>query len=76
MKSFYVYKIALQYDDVFQMVKIHFNDPDIDYKDEKCKEDLLISIKILESEGVNLIFDPEILGTVPLFRLKLPSWTI
>ena len=72
VKSYYVYKIALQHDDVFQMVKIYFNDPDIDYKDKNCKEDLLISIKILESEGVNLIFDPESFGTIPLFRPKLP----
>ncbi|MBF8458325.1 hypothetical protein IV494_14165 [Kaistella sp. G5-32] len=72
VKSYYVYKIALQYDDVFQMVKIYFNDSDIDYKDEKCKEDLLISIKILESEGINLIFNPESFGTIPLFRPKLP----
>ncbi|KIA89574.1 hypothetical protein [Kaistella jeonii] len=72
VKSYYVYKIALQHDDVFQMVKVYFNDSNSNYKDENCKEDLLISIKILESEGVNLIFDAESFGTIPLFRPKLP----
>lgn len=72
VKSYFVYKIALQHDDVFQMLKIHFNDPDIDYKDENCKDDILMSIKVLEDDGVNLVFDPESFGTIPLFRPKLP----
>lgn len=73
VKSYYVYKIGLQHDDVFQMLKVYFNDPDIDYQDEHCNEDILVSIKILESEGVNLIFNPESFGIIPQFRPKLPG---
>ena len=73
VKSYYVYKIALQHDDVFKMLKVYFNDPDIDYQDENCKEDILISIKILENEGVKLTFDPENFKNIPLFKPKLPG---
>lgn len=73
VKSYYVYKIALQHDDVFQMLKVYFKDPDIDYQDENCNDDILISLKILKSEGVNLIFDPESFGNIPQFRPKLPG---
>ena len=73
VKSYFAYKIALQHDDVFQMLKVYFNDPDIDYQDENCKEDILVSVKILESEGVNLIFVPESFGIIPQFRPKLPG---
>lgn len=73
VKSYYVYKIALQHDDIFKMLKVYFNDPDIDYQDENCKEDILISLKILENEGVNLTFDPESFENIPLFRPKLPG---
>lgn len=73
VKSCYVYKIALQRDDVFKMLKVYFKDPDIDYQDKNCKEDILISLKILENEGVNLTFDPESFGNFPVFRPKLPG---
>ena len=73
VKSYFVYKIALQHDDVFQMLKVYFNDPDLDYQDENCNDDILISLKILKSEGVNLIFDPESFGNIPQFRPKLPG---
>ncbi|WP_156831972.1 hypothetical protein [Kaistella palustris] len=73
VKSYYVYKIALQHEDVFKMLKIYFNDPDVDYQDENCKEDILVSLKILETEGVNLTFNPESSGNIPVFRPKLPG---
>lgn len=73
VKSYYVYKIALQHDDVFQMVKVYFNDPDINYQDENCKDDILMSIKVLEEYGVNLIFDAESFIDIPQFRPKLPG---
>lgn len=71
VKSYFVYKIALYHDDVFQMLKVYFDDEGIDYQDENCKEDILVSIKILESEGVNLIFNPKSFEIIPQFRPKL-----
>lgn len=73
VKSFYVYKIALQHEDVFKMLKMYFNEPKIDYNDENCTEDILMSIKVLEGEGVNLTFDPKSFENIPLFRPKLPT---
>lgn len=72
VKSFYVYKIALEHDDVFQMLKVYFNDPDVDYRDENCRQDILVGTKILEQEGVILTFNPESFGNIPQFRPKLP----
>ena len=72
VKSYYVYKISLQENDVFKMVKVYFNDPENAYSDEDCMDDILVAIKILEQEGVALVFNSELFANVPLFRHKLP----
>ena len=72
VKSYYVYKIALQHNDVFNMVKVYFNDPEINYTDQDCVDDILVAIKILEQEGVTLIYEGELFADAPLFRPKLP----
>ena len=73
VKSYYVYKIALQHDDILQMIKVYFNNPDIDYQDENCREDISVSIKILEHDGINLTYDPDWFTEIPPFRPKLPG---
>ena len=71
VKSYYVYKISLQENDVFKMVKVYFNDPENAYSDQDCRNHILVAIKILEQEGVTLIFEPELFANIPLFRPKL-----
>lgn len=73
VKSYYVYKVSLHQNDVFKMVKVYFNDPEIIYTDQDCMDDILVSIKILEQEGVTLTFDPDTFVDIPLFRPKLPG---
>lgn len=73
VKSYYVYKVSIHQNDVFKMVELYFSDPEIDYTDEDCIDDILIAIKILEQEGVTLIFNPDIFVNTPLFRPKLPG---
>lgn len=73
VKSYYVYKVSIHQNDVFKMVELYFSDPEIDYTDEDCIDDILIAIKILEQEGVTLIFERELFGNIPLFRPKLPG---
>ena len=71
VKSYYVYKISLQENDVFKMVKVYFNDPENAYSDQDCRNDILVAIKILEHDDVTLIFNPDIFVNIPLFRPKL-----
>ena len=73
VKSYYVYKISLQEKDVFKMVKVYFNDPENAYSDQDCRNDILVAIKILEQEGVTLVFNPDLFVNIPLFRPKLPG---
>ena len=73
VKSYYVYKVSIHQNDVFKMLKLYFNDPEIIYSDEACMDDILVAIKILEQEGVNLSFDPDTFVNIPLFRPKLPG---
>lgn len=73
VKSYYVYKVSLQQNDVFKMVKLYFNDQEIIYTDQDCRNDILVAIKILEQEGVTLTFDPDNFVDIPLFRPKLPG---
>lgn len=73
VKSYYVYQVSLQHNDVFKMVKVNFSNPEIDYTDEDCVDDILVAIKILEQEGVTLTFNPDLFVNIPLFRPKLPG---
>ena len=73
VKSYYVYKVSIHQNDVFKMVKVYFNDPEIIYTDQDCRNDILVAIKILEQEGVTLTFDPDTFVDIPLFRPKLPG---
>lgn len=73
VKSYYVYKVSLQQNDVFKMVKLYFSDQEIIYTDQDCRNDILVAIKILEQEGVTLTFDPNNFVDIPLFRPKLPG---
>ena len=73
VKSYYVYKVSLQQNDVFKMVKLYFNDSEVVYSDQDCRNDILVAIKILEQEGVTLTFDPNNFVDIPLFRPKLPG---
>lgn len=73
VKSYYVYKVSIHQNDVFKMVKLYFNDPEIIYSDQDCMDDILVAIKIFEQEGVTLIFERELFWNVPLFRPKLPG---
>lgn len=72
VKSFYVYKVSINHHDVFKMIKVYFNDPEADYTDQNCMDDILLSIKILEHEGITLNFDPDAFAESPPFRPKLP----
>ena len=73
VKSYYVYKVSLQQNDVFEMIKVSLNDSEVVYSDQDCRNDILVSIKILEQEGVTLRFDPDTFVNIPLFRPKLPG---
>lgn len=73
VKSYYVYKVSIQQNDVFKMVKVYFSDPEFDYTDQDCMDDILVAIKILEQDDVTLIFNPDIFVNIPLFRPKLPG---
>ena len=73
VKSYYVYKVSIHQNDVFKMMKHYFSDLEIDYNDQDCMDDILLALKILEQEGVTLIFEREIFENVPLFRPKLPG---
>ncbi|AZI32992.1 hypothetical protein [Kaistella carnis] len=73
VKSYYVYKVSLQQNDVFKMVKLYCNDSEVVYSDQDCRNDILVAIKILEQEGVTLVFNPDLFVNIPLFRPKLPG---
>ena len=73
VKSYYVYKVSLQQNDVFEMIKVSLNDSEFVYSDQDCRNDILVAIKILEQEGVTLTFDPDTFVDIPLFRPKLPG---
>ena len=73
VKSYYVYKVSLQQKDVFEMIKVSLNDSEVVYSDQDCRNDILVAIKILEQEGVTLVFNPDLFVNIPLFRLKLPG---
>ena len=73
VKSYYVYKVSLQQNDVFEMIKASLNDSEVVYSDQDCRNDILVAIKILEQEGVTLTFDPDTFVDIPLFRPKLPG---
>ena len=73
VKSYYVYKVSLQQNDVFEMIKVSLNDSEVVYSDQDCRNDILVAIKILEQEGVTLTFDPDTFVDIPLFRPKLPG---
>ena len=71
VKSYYVYKVSLQQKDVFEMIKVSLNDSEVVYSDQDCRNDILVAIKILEQEGVTLVFNPDLFVNIPLFRPKL-----
>ena len=73
VKSYYVYKVSLQQNDVFEMIKVSLNDSEVVYSDQDCRNDILVAIKILEQEGVTLVFNPDLFVNIPLFRPKLPG---
>lgn len=73
VKSYYVYKVSLQQKDVFEMIKVSLNDSEVVYSDQDCRNDILVAIKILEQEGVTLVFNPDLFVNIPLFRPKLPG---
>ena len=73
VKSYYVYQVSLQQNDVFKMIKVSLNDSEVVYSDQDCRNDILVAIKILEQEGVTLTFDPDTFVDIPLFRPKLPG---
>jgi galactose-1-phosphate uridylyltransferase len=73
VKSYYVYKVSIHQNDVFKMMKHYFSGLEIDYNDQDCMDDILLALKILEQEGVTLIFERELFENVPLFRPKLPG---
>lgn len=73
VKSYYVYKVSLQQKDVFKMIKVSLNDSEVVYSDQDCRNDILVAIKILEQEGVTLVFNPDLFVNIPLFRPKLPG---
>ena len=73
VKSYYVYQVSLQQNDVFKMIKVSLNDSEFVYSDQDCRNDILVAIKILEQEGVTLTFDPDTFVDIPLFRPKLPG---
>ena len=73
VKSYYVYKVSLQQNDVFEMIKVSLNDSEFVYSDQDCRNDILVAIKILEQDDVALIFNPDIFVNIPLFRPKLPG---
>ena len=73
VKSYYVYKVSLQQNDVFKMMKHYFSNIEIDYDDLDCRDDILLSLKILEQDDVTLTFDPNNFVNIPLFRPKLPA---
>ena len=73
VKSYYVYQVSLQQNDVFKMIKVSLNDSEFVYSDQDCRNDILVAIKILEQDDVALIFNPDIFVNIPLFRPKLPG---
>ena len=73
VKSYYVYKVSLQQNDVFEMIKVSLNDSEVVYSDQDWRNDILVAIKILEQEGVTLVFNPDLFVNIPLFRPKLPG---
>ena len=73
VKSYYVYKVSLQQKDVFEMINVSLNDSEVVYSDQDCRNDILVAIKILEQEGVTLVFNPDLFVNIPLFRPKLPG---
>lgn len=73
VKSYYVYNVSLQQNDVFEMIKVSLNDSEVVYSDQDCRNDILVAIKILEHDDVTLIFNPDIFVNIPLFRPKLPG---
>ena len=73
VKSYYVYKVSLQQNDVFEMIKVSVNDSEVVYNDQDCRNDILVAIKILEQDGVTLTFGPDTFVDIPLFRPKLPG---
>ena len=73
VKSYYVYIVSLQQKDVFEMIKVSLNDSEVVYSDQDCRNDILVAIKILEQEGVTLVFNPDLFVNIPLFRPKLPG---
>ena len=73
VKSYYVYQVSLQQNDVFKMIKVSLNDSEFVYSDQDCRNDILVAIKILEQEGVTLVFNPDLFVNIPLFRPKLPG---
>ena len=73
VKSYYVYKVSFQQNDVFEMIKVSLNDSEVVYSDQDCRNDILVAIKILEQEGVTLVSNPDLFVNIPLFRPKLPG---
>ena len=73
VKSYYVYKVSIHQNDVFEMIKVSLNDSEVVYSDQDCRNDILVAIKILEQEGVTLVFNPDLFVNIPLFRPKLPG---
>lgn len=74
VKSYYVYKVSLQQNDVFEMIKVSLNDSGVVCSDNDCRDDISVAIKILEQDNVSLIFNPDIFVNIPLFRPKLPGY--
>ena len=73
VKSYYVYKVSLQQNDVFEMIKVSLNDSEVVYNNQDCRNDILVAIKILEQDDVTLVFNPDLFVNIPLFRPKLPG---
>ena len=68
VKSYYVYKVSLQQNDVFEMIKVSLNDSEVVYSDQDCRNDILVAIKILEQDDVTLVFNPDLFVNIPLFK--------
>ncbi|SFB90633.1 hypothetical protein [Kaistella jeonii] len=73
VKSYYVYKVSLLHEDVFQLVKVSFFGTEALETDEFCREGIVISIAILEKDKINLTFNKEDWEAAPPFRPKLPG---
>ena len=68
VKSYYVYKVSLQQNDVFEMIKVSLNDSEVVYNNQDCRNDILVAIKILEQDDVTLVFNPDLFVNIPLFK--------